>query len=154
MSGQAVIDSNVLVALIDSRDKWHERALALHAALKAKGVSLVYFDCVLNETISVMARRAEEQKRSAEFSRLMDELLRRVPEDVVIWVSAETQRRYGDIVGLVRKFEGALNFHDALIALSCRELGIPAIISFDEDLDPIAWLVRIATPEDVRQKFA
>lgn len=154
MSGQAVIDSNVLVALVDSRDKWHERARALHAALKTEGVSLVYFDCVLNETISVLARRAEEQKRSAEFSRLMDELLRRVPEDMVTWISVRTQRLYGNIVELVRNSGGILNFHDALIALSCQELGIPAIVSFDEDLDHIAWLARIVTPEDVRQGFA
>jgi predicted nucleic acid-binding protein len=44
---------------------------------------------------------------------------------------------------LVRESLGKLNFHDALIALSCRELGIGVITSFDEDFDDIAWLRRM-----------
>lgn len=154
MSRQAVIDSNVLVTLIDSRDKWHRKALALHAVLKTEDISLIYFDCVLNETISVLARRAEEQKRSAEFHRLMGELLQQVPEDKVTWISAETQRLDEGIIALVRQTEGALNFHDALISLACQELGIPTIASFDEDLDCIAWLTRIADPGEVKRSFA
>jgi len=42
-----------------------------------------------------------------------------------------------------------MNFNDALIALACRERGIPAIASFDADLDQVAWLSRLACPEDV-----
>ena len=44
---------------------------------------------------------------------------------------------------------GALNFNDALIALACRERGIPAIASFDADFDQVSWLQRLARPEDV-----
>jgi predicted nucleic acid-binding protein len=38
---------------------------------------------------------------------------------------------------------------DALIALACREREIPAIASFDADFDQVAWLKRVAAPEDV-----
>jgi len=55
MNTHAVIDSNVLVAIIDSRDNWHTKAKALLKALETEGVSLIYFDCVLNETIGVLA---------------------------------------------------------------------------------------------------
>jgi len=151
MSKQAAIDSNVLVALVDRQDKWHDQARALHAALKAEGANLVYFDCVLNETISVMARRAEEQKRSAEFPSLLDELLRQVPEDMVTWISADIQRLFGRIVELVRQAGGALNFHDALMVLACQELGMAAMVSFDEDFDLVAGLRRVATPDRVKQ---
>jgi len=150
MNKQAVIDSNVLVALVDRRDKWHPKAQALHIALKAENVDLVYFDCVLNETISVMARRAEEQQRSAQFPSLLNELLRRVPENMVTWVSAEIQRLYRPIIELVRQTGGILNFHDALIALSCQELGIQIIVSFDEDFDQVTWLTRVASPDNVK----
>ncbi len=44
---------------------------------------------------------------------------------------------------------GALNFNDALIALACRERGIPSIASFDADFDQVPWLRRLARPEDV-----
>ncbi len=151
MREQSVIDSNVLIALVDGRDKWHKRALALHSALKTEDIALIYFDCVLNETISVLARRAAEQKRLPEFSHLLDELLQKVPEDIVTWISPETQRLYRSIVELVRQTGGTLNFHDALISLACRDLGITAIVSFDEDFDHITWLTRLAKPEDVKQ---
>lgn len=101
MKKQAVIDSNVLVALVDRQDKWHPQAQELHAALRAEVVDLVYFDCVLNETISVMARRAEEQKRTAQFPSFLSKLLQQVPVDGVTWISANIQRLFGRIVELV-----------------------------------------------------
>jgi len=140
---QAAIDSNVLVALIDGRDKWHGEAQALLAVLKGRDTGPVYFDCVLNETISVLARRAEEQGRLAQFPMLLSLLLSKVPKEIVVWISGETQRLYDDIVDLVRESTGKLNFHDALIALSCRELGIKTIASFDEDFDDVLWLRRV-----------
>lgn len=150
---KAAIDSNVLVALLDNQDKWHSQARALHAALKAEGVDLVYFDCVLNETISVMARRAEERKHSIEFPSLLDEVLQKVPEDIVTWISADTRRLFQPIVELIRQTKGALNFHDALIALSCRELEIAALVSFDEDFDIVAGVTRVANSDKVKQIF-
>lgn len=42
---------------------------------------------------------------------------------------------------------GVLNFHDALIALACREREIPLIASFDPDFDQIIWLHRLASPD-------
>lgn len=71
------IDANVLVALTDKRDKWHRHAVLLRDALVAAGAELVYFDCVVNETISVIGRRAEEQRRS-DFEGI-DAVLRRGP---------------------------------------------------------------------------
>ena len=116
MNKHAAIDSNVLVGLLDDRDKWHVQAKALLDALKKESVSVIYFDCVLNETISVMARRSEEQNRSTEFSGLLDKLQVQVPEDLITWITLDTQRLYNRIVALVRQTQGRLNYHDALIA--------------------------------------
>ena len=38
---------------------------------------------------------------------------------------------------------------DALIALACRERGIPRIASFDADFDQVEWLQRLTKPADV-----
>ncbi|MCZ6677895.1 MAG: type II toxin-antitoxin system VapC family toxin [Candidatus Poribacteria bacterium] len=138
MNNQATVDSNVLIALIDSHDKWHLKANGISTALEVDGVSSIYFDCVLNETISVLSRRLEEQRRSNQLPSLLDKLLREVPEQTITWISAEAQRLYSDIVQLVRQTHGALNFHDASIALSCQELGIEVIVSFDRDFDQIS----------------
>jgi predicted nucleic acid-binding protein len=142
MKQQAVIDSSVLVALIDENDKWHSQANGLLAGIRENRFDLVYFDCVLNETISVMARRSEEQKRSAQFPALLNELMEQVPEDQVTWLSRKIEHWYRDIIGLVQQSAGKLNFHDALIALGCKEIGANVIISFDRDFDDVQWLQR------------
>ena len=43
--------------------------------------------------------------------------------------------------------QAAIDTHDALIALGCRELGIELIVTFDEDFERIPWLTRIVKPE-------
>lgn len=148
MSG-IVVDTNWLVALLDSRDKWHTRACKIAEVLSARQVQIIYLDCVLNETISVLARRAEEQKRVGELVALLENMRQQVPEPCIVWASLETRRLYREIVDWVQQTQGALNFHDALIALLCREWGITALVSFDEDFDRIDWLARISAPDMV-----
>jgi predicted nucleic acid-binding protein len=144
-----IIDANVLVALVDARDKWHGKALALRDALLAEGAQLVYFDCVINESIGVIGRRAEEQQRSHEFAHLLDELIALTPEERITWLSPSAQRLYGEIVRLCRAHHGKLNFNDALMALAAQELGIAAFASYDGDFDEVVWLTRIATPNQL-----
>ena len=148
-----VLDTSVLVGLIDGRDVWHNSAVALRDALKSARVEVVYFDCVVNETISVLARRAKERKVSSEFVSLLDRFMSYVPENSIVWVSAKTQQLYPEIVALVRDTSGALNFHDALIALSSRDLGIRFIATFDSDFDHVQWLKRLALPNDVERSL-
>lgn len=151
---QALLDTNMLVALVDTRDTWHARAQAVREALKTTATSLVYCDVVLNEAISVLARRAQEQRRVDQFAGLVNTLLHEVPSDIIVWLSSETQRLYDQVIELIRSTSGDLNFHDALIALGCRLWGIEVIASFDRDFDQIAWLTRVDTPEAVMAVFA
>jgi len=146
---RVVIDTNVLVALVDSRDKWHVQARAILDTLEAHDAHVMYLDCVLNETISVLARRSEEQKRVGEFVALAETALRQAPETSIVWASLETYRLYSEIIALVKQTQGALNFHDALIASLCREWEVTLLLSFDKDFDSIRWLTRIETASDV-----
>jgi predicted nucleic acid-binding protein len=79
------------------------------------------------------------------------QLASEVPEESITWVSAEIRRFYPEIMALIRDTSGALNFHDALIALGCRELDIQLIATFDNDFDYIEWLKRLTLPDDVAQ---
>ena len=83
----AVIDANVLVALLDNQDKWHDVAIALRDELNKAEAELVYFDCVINETISVLARRTCEQKRPEQLYALLDQLERLIPISNITWAS-------------------------------------------------------------------
>ena len=147
----AVIDANVLVALLDNQDKWHDVAIALRDELSKAEAELVYFDCVINETISVLARRTYEQKRPEQLYALLDQLERLIPISNITWASGEIRRLYSEVLSLVRTLSGKLNFHDALIALICREQGTSTLISFDRDFDELDWLTRVAQASQVVQ---
>ena len=146
-----VIDANVLVGLLDQRDKWHDTAVAIRDALTKADAELVYFDCVLNEVISVLTRRIRERKRPEQLDILLGGLTKLVPVGDITWVSGEARRLYGQVVGLVRSSGGKLNFHDALIALVCREQGISVLVSFDNDFDEVDWLIRVGNVEEVEK---
>ncbi len=68
---QVALDTSILVGLVDNRDTFHSSAIALRDALKEVQAKAVYFDCVISETINVLARRAKEQKYSSEFEELL-----------------------------------------------------------------------------------
>ena len=84
---KVVIDTSVLVGLIDSQDTWHNSAWDLRNALKDVQARLVYFDCVVNETVSVLARRAKERKYVDQFPELLDRVSSHVPEKSITWIS-------------------------------------------------------------------
>lgn len=147
------LDTSLLVGLVDSRDIWHPAAVTLRDAFKGAQAQMVYFDCVINETINVLARRAKERKRSSEFTELLTRVVSQAPEDSIIWISTETRRFYPEIIDLVRDSMGALNFNDILVALGCRELGIERIATFGSDFDSVAWLKRLSSPNDITSSF-
>src|SRR3990167_5498161 len=95
-----VVDANVVVALVDDRDRWYSTAVALRDALVSVGVRLVYLDCVVNEAISVIGRRTEEQQRSDQFERLLDKLTAAVPTENVTWIAQDSQRLFSHILEL------------------------------------------------------
>ena len=145
----AVIDTSVVVALADTHDKWHVHAVALRDALLASGIRQLYFDCVINEAIGVIGRRTEEQRRSEQFERLLDGLLLLIPAQAITWISGAGERLFPKTLALCREHQGKLNYHDALMALACRELDVRLIVSFDGDFDGIAWLTRVFEPVSV-----
>lgn len=143
------LDTNVVLALVDDRDKWHATAVAIRDALIETQAQLVYFDCVLNESIGVLGRRTAEQKRPDQFDRLIDGLTEFMPVSKITWIGGAAQSWLEEILNLCRANHGALNFHDALIALACRAFGVRFLVSFDLDFDHISWLVRVHEAEQI-----
>lgn len=146
---RAGIDTSVLIGLLDPKDIWHDSATTLKNALQAHQVEVAIFDCVLAEAISTMARRIHEQRRTADLDQLIDRILADDLREDVLWILPDVPALYDDVVELVRSSKGELNFNDALIALSCRSRDIPFIASFDGDFDNVAWLQRLAEPDDL-----
>lgn len=151
MTMRVALDTSLLVGLVDRRDTWHVQAKELRTALDELGAVIILLDPVINEVVSVVARRFEEQHRLTQFSSVLTAFMQSTPPDAITWISGETQRLYPDILTLVGQHEGRLNFHDALIALACREIEVEHIASFDRDFDHVQWLTRISRPEHLRQ---
>jgi predicted nucleic acid-binding protein len=145
MTKLLVVDANVLVALSSERDALHSRAEALSTALAQANAEIVLLDCVVTEALSVLARRLNEQKRSAEFVQRLDSFLQRFPVEDWFWVTNYARGWMPDILDVMRISSGRLNFNDALIAVACRKLGEAVLISFDADFDEISGLVRCST---------
>lgn len=146
---QVAIDSSVLVGLINPTDLWREKAIALRGALLAANSELLYFDCVVGEAVSAAVRRLHEKQRQVEITVLLRRLDDFMAMDNITWILPEVPRLYPEIINLMKHSGGELNFHDALIALTCRERNISTIASFDADFDQVSWLRRLATPADV-----
>jgi predicted nucleic acid-binding protein len=147
----AVIDANVLIGLLDDQDKWHDTTIALRDELNKAKAKLVYFDCVINETVSVLARRTREQGRPEQLDALLNRLDRLIPVSNITWSSGEIKRLYPEILELVHSSAGRLNFHDALIGLLCREQSVSVLVSFDRDFDELDWLTRIEQGSQVAE---
>ena len=109
----AVIDANVLIGLLDDQDKWHATTIAIRDELNKSKAELVYFDCVINETVSVLARRTHEQGRPEQLDALLNQLDHLIPASDIAWSSGEIKRLYPEILTVVHNSAGRLNFHDA-----------------------------------------
>jgi predicted nucleic acid-binding protein len=143
------VDTSVLIGMLNPRDIWRPRAETLLTALRDAGFTLLNFDCAVAEAASTLMRRLHEQKRDAEVLAMLDALGVQIPPRVITWTFLDVPRLYTQVLDLMRDSSGELNFNDALIALECRERGIPAIASFDADFDQVTWLKRVAEPGDL-----
>jgi len=144
------LDTSVLLALIDEKDIWHNKAVEIKNVLVQNNeAEIAVFDCVLTETISILARRIHEKRRSAELAALLNHLLETYPLESILWLYPLLPAYFEEVVNLVSTTNGELNFNDALIALSCRDRNIVNLASFNRDFDSISWLKRIAKPSDL-----
>ncbi len=76
-----VIDTSVLVGVLYPRDHRHAQAMALVDGITDTGYGLVYLDCVVAETISVIVRRAEEQHYQGDIAMLFHPLQSKIPPE-------------------------------------------------------------------------
>lgn len=80
---------------------------------------------------------------------MLAELLLLIPAQAITWISGAGERLFPETLALCREHRGKLTYHDALMALACRELDIRLIVSLDGDFDGIAWLTRVFEPVSV-----
>ena len=141
------LDTSFIVGLVDDKDVWHIAAHALRGMIDTSDFQTFAFDCVMTEVVSILARRVHEKRRTTQLAALLADLRANFPTKSIVWLYPDLPGRYDEAVALVEQTDGELNFNDALIALACRERGIDYLASFDSDFDRVAWLKRIARPD-------
>ena len=97
-----------------SRGGWSSKRI-LSARLEP-----IYFDCVLAEAVSTVARRLREKRRSADLTRFLNRIVADFQPEVITWILPDVPRLYVPALEAVQSSGGELNFNDALIALACR----------------------------------
>lgn len=147
---EIVYDASFLIGLIDEDDRWHEAAINIHRAIKEKSFNIIYLDCVANEVVSVLARRYERRGESETFREtILQKFKEIVQEEDLTWVYRDIEKRYKEVMELIEKHSGRLNFHDCLISLFMSKNNVPFIASFDKDFDCVDGIVRVKRAEDV-----
>ena len=147
---EVILDASYVVALVDEKDRWHQQAVNLHGELKLLEARLVYLDCVMNETLSVIAKRLELRGESETFSAVLSTIQQLAPLEQITWVYPEIKQWYTSLLALMETHQGRLNFHDALIVLAATEMRIQRIVSFDADFDEVEGVQRIKTASDLQ----
>jgi len=141
---RVLVDTSFIVAFMDKKDRHYKKALKIQGEIEKVGVELVCMDCVVNEVYSVMARKLIERGMSGEFSKVADLIGDFLESIDVVSAYRYLPKLHSEVVNLMKQTEGRLNYHDALIALCCRQEGINKIVSLDSDFDEVEWLKRIS----------
>ncbi len=143
MSVRVLVDTSFLVAQLDERDVHHQTARALHELFRRREVAYIYLDCVVNEAVTVLARRALERK--VDPKPIIRRLRREIPTEMLDWTGPELPRLWERSLDTLEMYKGRLSFHDCLLVLVSQEGGIEWIASFDRSFDQVKALKRVGT---------
>jgi len=108
----------------------------------------IYLDCVVNETATVLARRALE--RRVDPAPVLRKLRREIPQDLIDWTGPEWPRLWDKILDCMEEHPGRLSFIDSLLVVGAEEGEIVWIASFDRNFDAVTNLKRASNPADLK----
>lgn len=143
-----VLDTNYILALLDSNDVHHMSAKRIEEKLENRFIHLIYLDCVISEVISIIIKRLKEKKKDRLIVGLILKIQEMVPKEKITWVYPNIEAYYNSVIQTIKDYDGLLNFNDALILNVAKKYGITHIISFDKGFDETG-LIRIKDAEDI-----
>lgn len=89
-----------------------------------------------------MARRIRERGGN-DFADKLKMIEEKIPKNKILWSYPRIVEYYDLIIDIIKKHQGRLNFHDAMIVTVIREAGLKYVVSFDKDFDDIEEIERI-----------
>lgn len=99
---RVALDTSLMVGLLDPKDIWHSKSLALKNLLIENDARIVIFDCVIAEVISILTRRFHEKRRQGDFDVVLSTLLDSYPLTAITWILPGLPQKYLAVLDLVR----------------------------------------------------
>ncbi|MDO8518858.1 MAG: PIN domain-containing protein [Deltaproteobacteria bacterium] len=130
---QYFLDSSFLVALLDFKDVHHPRAVEMNTLMKRQKGELFISDIVLNETLSVIARKYEGEARHEELKRKFQAFFHHIEAKPILCLYELVNQSFGFIQKMILHTNGKLGFHDCLIVFFLRQVPLVHLVTFDED---------------------
>lgn len=136
-----VVDTSVIVALINKQDIHHTKAVELISSLEHSQKDIILMDCVLVEIYSVLARRSKE--KGLHLPNLVAKMKKVEKNYLVIRALPMIKQLHEKVLDLIITTDGELNYHDALIALVMKKEEIKMLATFDSDFELVEWITVI-----------
>lgn len=147
MNDNIILDTNVLVSIIDENDKWFSTTLKILSKFSLKA-NFVILDIVINEAINVLAKRFESKNQTDNFIIALSKI-EAIYFNKILWISENIREYKSSILYLLKTHKGILNFNDSFIVSYMQNNNIYNIFSYDKDFDLISSIKRIYSVESV-----
>ncbi|AUH43226.1 type II toxin-antitoxin system VapC family toxin [Streptomyces sp. CMB-StM0423] len=136
--GRVILDSSVLLALLDPGDALHASARQAVSSMRHDGHELAVPASVLSECL-VRAHRQGGSDTAADVEKAID----RIAVDVL-----PLDRRIARVAAALRAQQKALRLPDALVIATATATGAFAVLTGDKRWDGVDPLVEIVTPHE------
>jgi predicted nucleic acid-binding protein len=118
MAREIVLDANVIIAQLDGADTLAVRAQELTERLSGEGAEPVLLDFLVAEALSVICRRARERKGTPpELAAVLGVVREWVSSGAIRWVARDAESLWTEILDVIERSQGRLNFNDALLVV-------------------------------------
>lgn len=120
-----VLDTSILISLLNEKDIHHNAAVELFKELEKKDEGLAISNYIINEAVTVMLRR-----RGLEMAKLLNDFLLNYKKLEVFHID---EKGFSEILDIFNKQSDHLSFTDCTIVWMAKKQGF-TVKSFDDNL--------------------
>lgn len=130
---QFFLDSNFVISLLDDQDIHHQRARGIWADILKQDSQVFLSDVLINEVLSVLARRCGEKGKGRYFKKWARRFQKSIEGLPIACLYEFLPRHIPKIVSIMVRYRGCFNFHDALFVFFLDQLPTVHFVTFDKD---------------------
>ncbi|MEA1909306.1 MAG: PIN domain-containing protein [Euryarchaeota archaeon] len=127
------VDSSYYIAIVDTKDQWHKKALELSEYIETN-ISVVS-SFIISEVVTEIGRRSGGKVAYNLYNYFTDNCK-------IIYINRDL---LSESMEIVLKYDGTLSLADATSVAIMDNMKIGEIISFDSDFDKVDFINRVHT---------